>query len=191
MLPNSELANKCKPGTLLWSPLPDDGEALGTVFGAVPGSSLDAVTAAQPVADGEGLRLAVNDRSLLVLPGTFGDVQVEAVLDLSAFDGSVGLIHHVQSAETAGLFSVSTTGTAALIVLEGGRKRTLDEQDVELPSTLVTLAVSSSGRHLKGSIEDKIVTHGHVAPGEAGGCGLLLDGNGAIGVISIRLTPLK
>ncbi len=188
--PATDRLVKNEDGTLLWSPLPDDGEALGTVLSAAPGSSLDAVTVAEPVSDGEGLRLTVNGRSLLVLPGTFGDVQVDARLDLSAFAGSVGLIHHVQSAETAGLFIVSTSGTAALVVLEDGKTETLDEQDAELTSTLVTLAVSSSGRHLKGLIEGKAVTHGHVSPGAAGGCGLLLDGNGTIGVVSVRLTPL-
>jgi uncharacterized membrane protein len=177
-------------GTVVWSPLATDVEAIGSILIAAPGSSAEAVRAAAPPEGGEGLGLVVDGRSMLLLPGTFGDVQIDAVVDLSAFAGTFGLVHHARSADTAGLFSVSTSGSASLIMLEDGSRKTLDEQTAGWPDGQVELAVSSSGRHLKGLVDGKTVTHGHVAPGEAGGCGLLLDGSGSVGIITLRLTPL-
>jgi hypothetical protein len=178
-------------GGVTWTPAPGDGAALGSVVTAAPGSSLDAVTAALAEDGAEGLGLWVDGRSLLVLPGSFGNVQVEARLRLDGFEGTLGVAHHVREAEAAGLFSVTTGGEAELLSLDGGSRELLDEASFEMPGGVFTLAVSAAGRHLKGLVDEGQLTHGHVDPPPDGAAGLLLDGHGGVRLISLRVIPLE
>ena len=178
-------------GVLTWTPLSTDGEALGTVLLPAPGATLDAVRVASVGGTGVGLGLEVDGETMLLLPGEHGDVQVDAELDLSAFEGRVGLVHHARSTRTAGLFTLTTSGAARLVALEGDSTELLDEQTTQLPESPLEIGVSSAGRHLKGLVEGKMVTHGHIAPGEDGACGLLLDGTGTVVIVSLRVTPLS
>lgn len=176
-------------GSLVWRPAPADREALGAVLTAAPGSSLDAVRVLEP--DGDGLRLAVDAPTTLLLPGTFGDVQVEAEIELLDFEGSVGLVHHYQEAGDRGAFTTSTEGDAILDDVRQGDRTLLDEQAFELPPGRVVLAVSASGKHLKGLVDGKTVTHGHIAPGPEGSCGLLLEGTGTLRLLRMTVQPLE
>lgn len=176
-------------GTRVWRPSPEDGAALGSVLIAAEGSSLDAVTAA-PAASGDGLTLRVDGRALLVLPGEYGDVQVEAELDLSGFEGAVGVTHHVTDAFHLGALTVASSGEVALLDLDNGETADLATASVEPPRSPVTLAVSAVGSHLKGFVDGEQVTHGHTGEDPAGGAGLLLDGRGEIRVVEMRVIPL-
>lgn len=175
-------------GTLTWRPAPGDAAALGTVLRPARGSSLDAVSAA-PAAD-HGLALAVEGRSLLLLPGTFGDVQVTAELDLSGFEGTVGLAHHVRGAGDGGLFTVERPGGRyELLTLEGGEPRSLDDEAGEVPAGSARYVVSAIGRHLRGLVGDEMVVHGHEPALPEGACGLLLDGRGTVRVLAMEVVP--
>lgn len=177
-------------GTLTWTPLPGDAAALGEVLRPAEGSA-GTVSVADGVAAGEGLALAVDGRSLLVLPGSFGSVQVDAEIDLGDFEGTVGVAHHVRGAGDAGLFTVETGGGSALLLqLAGGRRNELDEATAELPGEPFTLSVSAAGRHLKGLLDGRTVTHGHTSPGPDGAAGLLVDGRGTLRVRSLKVTPI-
>jgi uncharacterized membrane protein len=84
-----------------------------------PGFSADAV-AWRPAPRGEpGPILEVRGRTLLTLPGVFSDVRLDAQLEILDFEGTIGLAHNVADADTRGLFTLSTRGSAALI--DGGR----------------------------------------------------------------------
>lgn len=177
-------------GVVTWTPAPGDSAALGSVVTAAPGSSLGAVTAALPEDGAEGLGLWVDGRSLLVLPGAFGNVQVEARLRLDGFEGTLGVAHHVRGAKAAGLFAVTTGGKAELLSLDGDSRELLDEASFELPDGAFTLAVSAAGRHLKGLVDERQLTHGHADPPPDGAAGLLLDGHGGVRLLSLRVIPL-
>lgn len=176
-------------GSLIWRPAPADSEALGDVLSPAPGSDLGSVRAQAP--DGEGLRLTVDRSTTLLLPGTFGDVQVEAEIELLGFEGSVGLVHHYRDAADRGAFAISTEGEAILDDLRQGDRTSLDQQEFEAPAGPVVLAVSSSGKHLKGLVDGKTVTHGHISPGPEGTCGLLLDGTGTVRILRMTVQPLE
>ena len=180
-------------GTLRWDPLPVDFDALGGVLNLAPGFSGDSVSVAVSETDaaGTGLTLAIDGASLLLLPGTIGDVRVEGILQLIDFEGILGVAHHVGDSSTRGLAALSTAGRAVLIDRRGGKRKVLDAAAVEIPEGAFTLAVSSSGRHLKGLLDGRTVTHGHVPPGPDGGCGLFFDGEGSLRVVSLSVTPLE
>jgi len=190
--PASRLA-RGEDGSLSWRPLPGDGAALGTVLSLAPGGDPGAVEVLPDSGTGgEGLALRVEGKAMLVLPGTFGSVRVEATLLPSpGFEGTVGLAHHVRTQETAGLFEISTDGRGALAALRDGKRRELDGERVALPEGTMTLAVSAAGRHLKGMLEGKTVVHGHTPPGEDGGCGLYLEGRGVVRILSVNVVPLE
>lgn len=177
-------------GRLTWRPAPDDAAALGGVLTAAPGSSLDAVSAAPAGEGADGLALIVDGRSLLLLPGRFGDVQVEAELDLSSFQGTVGIAHHVRGAGDLGLFTVERpAGRFALTTLEEGEARSLDSQSGDVPGRPARLVVSAIGRHLRGLVDGEMVVHGHEPALPDGACGLLLDGRGTVRVREMKVIP--
>lgn len=176
-------------GTRVWRPKSGDKAALGPVLGAAEGSSLDAVTAATGTS-GDGLTLRVDGRAVLVLPGEYADVQVEADLDLSGFEGVAGVVHRVADASNFGAFSVASSGDAVLLDVEDGDPEELATASVEGSGAPRTLAVSAVGSHLKGFVDGEQVTHGHTGEDPAGGAGLLLDGRGEIRVLEMRVIPL-
>ena len=190
--PAASRLGRLDTGTLRWDPLPVDLDALGEILIPAPGFSTEPVSVVASAEDaGAGLTLAVEGTTLLLLPGTFGDVRVEANLELIDFQGTLGVAHHVGDDGTRGIATLSTSGQATLADQRGGELKSLDEGTAEAPEGVFTLAVSSSGRHLKGLLDGKTVTHGHVAPGPEGGCGLYLDGKGSLRVISLSVTPLE
>lgn len=176
-------------GSLIWRPAPEDRAALGAVLTAPRGSDLGSVRAQEP--NGDGLRLTVDRPTTLLLPGTFGDVQVEAEIELLDFEGSVGLVHHYQDAAERGAFALSTEGEAILDDLRQGDRTVLDQQEFQAPNGPVVLAVSASGKHLKGLVDGKTATHGHIAPGPEGSCGLLLAGTGTLRLLRMTVEPLE
>jgi uncharacterized membrane protein len=179
-------------GGLTWRPLPEDGAALGTVLEPLAGEA--AVRVSSSVAGGrEGLSLTVAGRTLLALPGSFGDVQVEAELEPVGFEGTVGLSHHVQGPERAGLLRVTLPGgELALVTLRpDARPKVLDSGRRALPDGPVQLGVYAAGRHLRGMIGGETVVHGHEPALPDGRVGLLLDGRGELTIRSIKVIPIR
>lgn len=185
----SERLFELEDGGVAWRPVGDDGAALGDLVTAGPGSSLDAVRVLP--SEGSGLKLAVDGATTLLLPGTFGDVMVEAEIEWLDFDGSVGVVHHVSGSSDRGSFSVSSTGTAVLSDHRDGASKELDSKSFEIPSDPFVLAVSSAGRHLKGLVDGRTVTHGHIAAGPEGSCGLQFEGRGTIRIVRVLVQPLS
>jgi uncharacterized membrane protein len=182
---------KSEDGSLLWAPLASDARALREILRPAPGFSTGTVSWREETGDHEGLRLEVNGRSLLVLPGTFGDVHLEAELALEGFEGTVALAHHVESTDDAEFLSLSTEpARVALLSSTAGVETKLDETPVELPSGTFRLAVSAAGRHQKASLNGRTVAHGHEPPRQEGACGLFVDGTGAIRIVWMRVIPL-
>lgn len=177
-------------GTLHWLPEPGDSGAFGEVLRPAGGFNAEAVRWIEGTQSQEGVTFGIEGEALLVLPGSFGDVQVEARLALDGFDGTVGLAHHVGEAGDGGRFTVASGGRASLADRREGRLETLDQESIEVPEGEVTLAVTSAGRHLKGILDGRTVVHGHVHPGPDGACGLYLDGQGTIRILSLTVTPL-
>ncbi|MGH9750792.1 MAG: hypothetical protein ACRD6R_12815, partial [Candidatus Polarisedimenticolia bacterium] len=173
---------------LLWTPLPGDGDPLGTVLSPVAGPGT--VVPVRPVSGQKGLALEVSGRVILLLPGSFDDVQVEAELDVSGFRGRAGLVHHVAGTERAGIFRVDTGGEAVLAQITRGAEEVLDRGRVPTPPRALRLAVSAAGSHFKGMAVGAVVAHGHRGRSGPGGIGLFLDGSGVVTVVMMRVAPL-
>lgn len=178
-------------GSFTWRPLARDAKALGSVLFPVTGFARGAVEAVSAASTDRGLTLTVLDRSILVFGGDFRDARVEAELVLDDFDGTVGVAHHVQSAEAASWFEVSTQGGAALRLSQGGSILTLDSAEIEIPGSTVRLAVSVANGHQKGMINGAVVTHGHIKSSDGGKVGLLFDGRGRVVIESVAVEPIE
>ena len=179
-------------GVVHWHPLAEDDRALGVVLRPADGSTLSSVEWKAPAGpDQGGLGVIVSGRSMLILPGDFGDVQLEAELEITEFEGSVGLVHHVQSTSDAGLFLVSSTsGEARLVTHVKGEEEVMGKGEVTLDARTLRLAVFAAGRHFRGLQDGEVVVHGHRPPLEMGGCGLILDGRGEVRILSVKITPV-
>lgn len=182
------------PG-LDWRPQRQDGAVLYQLVDVGSGFSRNAASwleerQGRAKDDDAGLPLQIDGATLLLLPGEFGDVQVEAELQLDTFAGTVGLVHHVRGSQQRGVFALSTAGEASLVDLRDGTWTVLDEEPTAGAADGVELAVSSAGRHLKGMIAGATVVHGHTSAPEAGRCGLFFDGKGSLRVLAFRVIPL-
>ncbi len=124
-------------------------------------------------------------------PGRFGDVQVEVRADLSRFEGTLRIAHHVSGEKTGGSFAVSTSGKAELLRVTGDSRKVLADGVAKVPAGSVTLTLSSSGSHLKGLVDGVVVVHGHADPGPSGVVGLSLEGTGTVRLLSVSVTPLQ
>ncbi len=175
-------------GRLVWRPSIWNGPAEGIRIES--SSEQPAPFQWTSAADGEsGLTVTVDGTGLVLLPGEFGDVQVEAILELVEFNGSVALVHHVND-KGRGEFVISNEGVAELVAVKGDRRTVLDRRlEVALPSRLA-FAVNSAGTHLKGYIDGATITHGHIGRPADGGCGLLLDGTGQVTIVELSVTPI-
>ena len=176
-------------GGVEWSPRQGDLDALETVLTPAEGSSPSVTVVPSQSPQADGLQLAVDGEGTLFLPGTFGDIQMDVGLDLTEFEGTVRLIHHAQG-DARGELSISSQGEAVLVDERDGNQKTLDRQPVDLPAEPFVLAVSSSGKHLKGLIDGRMVAHGHIAPGPAGACGLGFEGRGTVRLRHLKIQPL-
>jgi len=141
-----------------------------------------------------GLTLSLDGSTTLVLPGNYSDVQVEASLVLVDWQGTVGVAHHVdrqgKGEHDMAAFVVSSDGTATLFDVRQGERRNLDTKQTEGLGRSVNLAVSVAGGHLKGLLDGKVVTHGHIAASPAGACGLTFEGTGQVRIEEVKVVPL-
>ncbi len=177
-------------GSLTWKPLPGDRQALGSFLLPAPETDDSAVSWRESAEDGEGLGLTLDGEALLLLPGVFGDVQVEAELVLDDFEGEVGLAHHVLSGSQANLFTASVPGNEFVLSRrDGTATRRLARSVGEVSQGPIRLLATAAGRHYYGYLGDESVVHGHEAPPPDGGCGLFLNGNGVVRVLSLTITP--
>ncbi len=134
--------------------------------------------------------LQVSGRALLLLPGEYGDVSVEAELDLADFRGKVSPVARMTEGGGLAAFEVATEGTARLCAIDGSKMRVLDEGRCEMSGGVATLALSSAGRHWKGLVDGATVVHGHQEPPEGGRVGLLAEGEGVVHVRRLRVVAL-
>lgn len=191
--PAEERFERREDGSTVWRPLAADGEALGTILEAAPGSDADAVRWLAPEPGEEarrGLALELAGRAVLFLPDELGDVQVDLEVELAGFAGTLGPVHHGRDADDFQAFFVGTEGQGRLARLEDGEERVLDAGETAPLEGRRTLTVSASGRHFYGRVDGEVVAHGHIQPWERGACGVYLEGDGEIRVLSVRVQPL-
>lgn len=132
---------------------------------------------------------AVKDSVLFTLGEIVGDVQVEAILDLTQFDGSVAILHHYNNLNQYDYLEIKNTKMNLGRIAEN-ETIIADSKEVE-KNGWFTLKSIGSGRHFRGYMNEKLITHGHYSPFEPGYVGLRIYGKGIIGIKSIKVIPLK
>lgn len=181
---------KADDGSLAWKPLPGDAAALGTVLQVAPETGSESVSWAEAVDGSAGLGLSVDGEAILLLPGVFGDVQVQARLDVDEFEGEVGLAHHVLSGSRASLLTVSFPGHEFVLATRDGEvTRQLHEAVSDVPEGPFQLTVTAMGRHVNGFLGETKVVHGHEPAPADGGCGLFLNGRGTVSILAMTVKP--
>jgi uncharacterized membrane protein len=166
-------------GTGVWEPRSGDLRDGGPVL---------VIGDAQEV-EGEDLSVQAEGQTLLLLPGTWGDVHVNASVQLSEFQGTVGVVHHLSDATTFGAFTVTTAGRSRLTMVQGASLSVLHEATWS-PASDAVLSISAAGSHLKGLVGGQTVNHGHAPSPADGRVGLLVDGTGIVGVRRVEVIPL-
>ena len=174
-------------GSMVWKPDPGDEAALGEILNPV---GAIAVRVAKAAAGSEGLSLLASGRTLLVLPDSWEDVQIELRMDASEFDGTVALGARVAGDSTGGFFRVRSDGTAQLVARRAAEEEALDEARFSLSGGVKTLGLSAVGRHWKGFVDGVTIVHGHGEFPVSGRAALLIDGAGKIRLISVRISPV-
>jgi uncharacterized membrane protein len=175
-------------GSMVWKPHPGDEATLDGVLTPIGAT---AVRVSTVPANTDGLSLLVSGRTLLVFPDAWEDLQLEARVDLSGFDGSFALGARVAGDSTGGFVRIRSDGTTTLIARRAGGEEILDEAHSSLSGGVNTLGLSAVGRHWKGFMDGVTVVHGHSQLPVSGRAALLLDGAGTVRLISVRISPVN
>jgi uncharacterized membrane protein len=175
-------------GSMVWKPHPGDAAALDEILTPIGAT---AVRVATTQANTEGLSLLVSGRTLLVFPYAWEDVQLEALVDATEFDGSLALGARVAGDSTGGFVRIRSDGTTKMVARRAGEEEILDEAHSSLSGGEKTLGLSAVGRHWKGFVDRVTVVHGHSQLPASGRAALLLDGTGTVRLISVRISPVN
>lgn len=124
------------------------------------------------------LRMVQTGRLLFVVPDTLGDVQVEAIINPSQFEGDVLLLHHVQDAQTYDYLALRGD-TLQLGRVRQGQQTVLDEGTFAAAGW-ISVRATGDGDHLRGYINDEMIAHGHADPLPPGRVGMGVEGQGPV-----------
>ncbi len=106
------------------------------------------------------------------------------------YQGQVTIVHHYTDETNYDYLSLNNT-SMQLGRVEKGKINLLDKEDIKMPGDWATLTVSAAGEHYKGSLNDKLVNHGHGETRPAGRVGVLLEGKGKVMLKMIEVVKLS
>lgn len=119
----------------------------------------------------------------------YQNVQVDYYLDLSAFDGTVTLVNHVQDTDVFDYVSISSDGTVEQGRMENGQREIFEEGETDLSDPLFVRVVAN-GTHFRGYIDKEMIVHGHGDAPEPGNVGMKLDGSGTVLLQQMEMVQL-
>ncbi|MCI0601572.1 hypothetical protein L0156_01010 [bacterium] len=123
-----------------------------------------------------------------VKSASYRDVQIESELDLSEFDGTVSLVHHVSGNDRD--FLAIRKGSMELGRHATGSNKSFGTEKLTIPPGLLTFKAVSAGTHYRVYLNGKLTVHGHGKAATEGKAGLLLEGTGILRIANISVTPL-
>jgi uncharacterized membrane protein len=130
-----------------------------------------------------------NHRTILTFKPTYENVQVEADIDLSAFQGTVALVHHLFSPQSFDFFRIDNK-VAQLGRSDGDMEVIFEDKGVEKLNDVVHIKAVGSSGHFRGYINGKLFLHGHADDAPAGKAGILFEGTGTIRLAGISANSL-
>lgn len=173
-------------GSWTWMPVPN-ASTLPEDFRFLTGSASNLHVAA---GQDSALAMHVQGGPLLFVGGdTLEGVQVDAVVNLDQFDGTVRLVHHVHDAQNYDYLAYSE-GLITQGRLMGGEPHIFDEKMVD-SGGWISLRAVSSGTHFRGYVDGEPATHGHGSEPGSGPVGLYLDGSGTVMLKRISVASIR
>lgn len=136
------------------------------------------------------LELDLKNQTMLFVAGNaLQGTQIDARLQVEQFRGEVRLVHNVQDEQNYDFVSLNGS-TVRLGRVAGGKIVVDDEDEAPAVNGWLNLRAVGEGRHRRGYVNDKLVTHGHAAPLPAGRAGLFIEGTGKLllQVINVQAT---
>ena len=175
-------------GAWQWIPGPDADHAFNLAFEIVMGEVAAAVT--ENTAGNTELSLTIVTSPVLITYGkAVESIEFQVDMDLSEFDGSVRLAHHVQDSLSYHFVELEN-GTMRLGAVRSGVEELQGEAALPNPEAR-TIGVVGDQTHFRGFADDTQVTHGHGQAPEAGLTGFMIRGSGTVKLGRMRLIPLR
>ncbi|MCY4223772.1 MAG: hypothetical protein OXF06_02945 [Bacteroidetes bacterium] len=145
------------------------------------------------VRDSDGnvhLALTVQDSPALITSGIpVSDVEFLMEVDVSEFNGSVRLIHHMQDSLNYHYMEISDE-TLRIGALSSGEEEIYDEGLFQPLDGANEFKIVSSTTHFQGYMNGEMLVHGHGAVPQAGITGFKFSGSGTVFYQQIKLSIL-
>jgi uncharacterized membrane protein len=137
---------------------------------------------------GDVFQFEVTEPTLFVMPGSIDRLQVDLSIDLSDFEGTALVAHHVQEGGAYGFTSLGNgqirlgkTENSDLLVQATEAMTENGWQDVR---------VVVDGTHYRSYVNTRLAIHGHGEAFEPGQVGLRLNGTGTVRLASMQAVDL-
>ena len=139
---------------------------------------------------GDVLGLTVSgDPVMLVFDHTMGSVQMDALVNLDAFEGTFMLVTHVQDADNYYFTSFSNESVRQGIS-EAGDLILMDDQP-HAPTGWVSYRSVADQTHFRAYADQQLIAHGHGDDGGVGPVGIRLNGEGTVLIDYIQTSSLR
>lgn len=169
------------------------GENAASTFDAAFETTVGAVVA-DTVQDGEGnywLALTVAESPAMVTYGVpVKNAELLAEMDLSDFNGSVRLLHHVRDNQSHHFMEVEN-GTIRLGVSIDGEEEIEEETTPAEFSEAGIFRFVGDENHFRGYVGGKLAVHGHGPAPEAGVAGFVFRGSGTVKFARMEMSVLR
>ncbi len=167
-------------GSWEWMPGSQPAEALRSSFTWLTGEAAQLRPETQSTeSQGEVLALqAQGPPAMFVVGGPLASIQADEALNLSDFDGTVMLVHHVQDAENYDFLALEN-GTMRQGRVRQGQTTVFDEGSFNQEGWLSARVVSDR-THFRGYAGGQMIVHGHDDAPEPGPVGLRIEGTGTV-----------
>jgi len=173
-----------------WSWVPTRAAAWQDVLTWVvgePGSFQSALVDAGGL--GDVLQIGLDSETIFfTLPGPLDGLQMDFEADLSAFDGTLSVVHEVTGADDFRFVSFGN-GAARIGRAESGDLLVSESGDADLAGWRTFRVVVQAG-HARAYVNTDLVAHGHFTAGPATPVGLRLNGTGSVRLAFLSLTPV-
>lgn len=146
--------------------------------------------------NGSVLALNLPDSPVFLTAGkSLKSVQADIKLNLDGFEGIFMLVHHAENVQNYDFISLVADSLGEndqmkLGRMENGKATIMDKGSVQLNSWN-TLKVVGDGRHFRGYLNDKMITHGHANERPSGLVGLFIQGTGKVLIDNIAVQSLR
>jgi|GEM_PF-2995715 len=119
----------------------------------------------------------------------YESLSITVELNEDKFNGDIEIIHHFQDNNNYDFMRIKSSQTL-LGRMENGNENILNSKSIEFKEWAIWKCFAD-GRHFRGFLNGKMVTHGHIAPLPSGKTFIQFNGKGKIGIKNIVNNSIK